>query len=61
MLFRSINFALPLTSGSSGWTEVKGGVEFGRGAFTLGLNGQAAVGNAPIVDQRGAIDLTLRF
>ncbi|HMI39961.1 MAG TPA: autotransporter domain-containing protein, partial [Sphingomicrobium sp.] len=56
-----INFALPLTSGSSGWTEVKGGVEFGRGAFTLGLNGQAAVGNAPIVDQRGAVDLTLRF
>jgi outer membrane autotransporter protein len=56
-----IAFALPLTSGGSGWTEVKGGVEFGRGAFTLGLNGHATVGDAPIVDQRAAIDLTLRF
>ena len=56
-----IAFALPLTSGGSGWTEVKGGVEFGRGAFTLGLNGQASVGDAPILDQRGAIDVTLRF
>ena len=56
-----VAFALPLTSGGSAWTEVKGGIEFGRGAFTLGLNGQATVGNAPIVDQRGAIDLTVRF
>ncbi len=54
-------FALPLTSGGSGWSEVKGGFELIRGNFTLGLNGQATVGDAPLADQRGAVDLTLRF
>ena len=54
-------FALPLTSGGSGWSEVKGGVALTRGALTLGLNGQATVGDAPLSDQRGAVDLTVRF
>ncbi|HEX6072782.1 MAG TPA: autotransporter domain-containing protein [Sphingomicrobium sp.] len=55
------SFVLPLTNGGSGWMEVKGGVELSRGAFTIGLSGQATAGDAPIADQRGAVDLTLRF
>jgi hypothetical protein len=55
------SFVLPLTNSGSGWMEVKGGVEMTRGAFTIGLSGQATAGDAPISDQRGAVDLTLRF
>jgi subtilase-type serine protease len=55
------DFVLPLTNSGSGWMEVKGGVELTRGAFTLGLSGQATAGDAPISDQRGAIDLTFKF
>lgn len=56
-----VAFALPLTSAGTGWSEMRGGVEMSRGAFTLGLNGQATVGDAPLADQRGAVDLTVRF
>jgi outer membrane autotransporter protein len=55
------SFILPLTNIGSGWMEVKGGVQFTRGAFSLGLSGQATAGDAPISDQRGAVDLTFRF
>jgi hypothetical protein len=55
------SFILPLTNGGSGWLEAKGGVEFTKGAFSLGLSGQATAGDAPLSDKRGAIDLTYRF
>ena len=55
------SFVLPLTNGGSGWAEVKGGLELTRGAFTIGLSGQATAGDAPISDQRGAVDFTFRF
>ena len=55
------DFVLPLTNSGSGWMEVKGGVELSRGNFSLGLSGQATAGDAPISDQRGAVDLTFRF
>jgi outer membrane autotransporter protein len=55
------SFALPLTNGGSGWMELKGGVELTRGKFSLGLSGQANMGDAPLSDQRGAVDLTFRF
>ena len=55
------SFALPLVGGGSGWMEVKGGVELTRGKFSLGLSGQATAGDAPIADQRGAVDLSFRF
>ena len=55
------SFMLPLTNGGSGWLEAKGGVEISRGAFTLGLSGQATAGDAPLSDKRGAVDLTFRF
>ena len=55
------SFALPLTAGGSGWMEMKGGIELTRGKFSLGLSGQATSGNAPLADQRGAVDLTFRF
>lgn len=55
------DFVLPLTNGGSGWAEVKGGVEFTRGALSLGLSGQATAGDAPISDQRGAVELTIKF
>jgi hypothetical protein len=54
-------FALPLGGTGSGWMEVKGGVDVSRGALSLGLSGQATAGNAPIPDQRAAVDLTFRF
>jgi hypothetical protein len=55
------SFVLPLTNGGSGWAEIKGGLELTRGAFTIGLSGQATAGDAPISDQRGAVDFTFRF
>jgi len=55
------SFALPLTNGGSGWLETKGGVSVERGALSLGLSGQATVGDAPISDQRGLVDVTFRF
>jgi hypothetical protein len=55
------SFILPLTNGGSGWLEAKGGVEFTKGAYSLGLSGQATAGDAPLSDKRGAIDLTYRF
>jgi outer membrane autotransporter protein len=55
------SFALPLTGGGLGWMELKGGVEMTRGKFSVGLSGQATAGDAPISDQRGAVDLTYRF
>jgi hypothetical protein len=54
-------FALPLTNGASGWAEVKGGVSMSRGAFTLGLSGQATAGDAPISDQRGLVSFSVKF
>jgi len=54
-------FALPLTSGASGWAEVKGGVSMSRGSLTLGLSGQATAGDAPISDQRGLVSLSIKF
>jgi V8-like Glu-specific endopeptidase len=54
-------FALPLGGTGSGWMEVKGGVDVSRGAFSLGLSGQATAGDAPIRDQRAAADFTFRF
>jgi len=55
------DFALPLTNGGSGWVEVKGGVSATRGAFSLGLSGQATAGDAPISDQRGLVSLGFHF
>ncbi|WP_345238700.1 autotransporter domain-containing protein [Sphingomonas lutea] len=55
------SFALPLTGGGSGWMEMKGGVEMTRGKFSLGLTGQATAGDAPLSDQRGAVEMKLRF
>ncbi len=55
------DFALPLTNSGSGWMEVKGGVSVTRGAFSLGLSGQATAGDAPLSDKRGAIDFTVKF
>ena len=55
------DFALPLTNGGSGWMEVKGGVAVSRGALSFGLSGQATAGDAPISDQRGLVDVSLRF
>jgi hypothetical protein len=55
------SFVLPLTNGGSGWLEAKGGVELSKGAFSIGLSGQATAGDAPLADKRGAIDLTYRF
>ncbi|GAA4718950.1 hypothetical protein GCM10023325_14680 [Sphingomonas lutea] len=55
------SFALPLTGGGSGWMEMKGGVEMSRGKFSLGLTGQATAGDAPLADQRGAVEMKLRF
>jgi len=55
------DFALPLTNGGSGWMEVKGGVSVSRGAFSLGLSGQATAGDAPISDQRGLVSLGFHF
>jgi outer membrane autotransporter protein len=54
-------FALPLTNGGSGWMEVKGGIAMSRGAFSLGISGQATAGDAPISDQRGLVNLSLKF
>ena len=54
-------FALPLTNGGSGWMELKGGVEMTRGKFSLGLSGQATAGDAPMADQRGAVEMKFRF
>jgi hypothetical protein len=54
-------FALPLTNSGRGWAEVKGGVSMSRGAFTLGLSGQATAGDAPISDQRGLVSLGVKF
>ena len=56
-----LRFALPLTNSGSGWMEMKGGVEVSKGKFSLGLSGQATAGDAPLSDQRGAIDFTYRF
>ncbi|QNN68497.1 autotransporter outer membrane beta-barrel domain-containing protein [Sphingomonas lutea] len=58
---RDMTFALPLTGGGSGWMEMKGGVEMTRGKFSLGLSGQATAGDAPLADQRGAVEMKLRF
>lgn len=55
------HFALPLTNGGSGWMEAKGGVAVERGPLSLGLSGQATVGDAPFQDQRGLVDVTFRF
>jgi subtilase-type serine protease len=55
------DFTLPLTNGGSGWAEVKGGVSLSRGAFSLGLSGQATAGHAPISDQRGLVSFDFRF
>ncbi|MFL6847705.1 MAG: autotransporter domain-containing protein, partial [Sphingomicrobium sp.] len=55
------DFVLPLTSSGKGWMEAKGGVEFTRGAFTLGLTGQATAGDAPVSDQRGAVSMAFKF
>jgi hypothetical protein len=54
-------FALPLTNGGSGWMEVKGGIALSRGAFSLGVSGQATAGDAPISDQRGLVSLSFKF
>jgi subtilase-type serine protease len=53
-------FHLPLATSSSGWAEIKGGVTFGDGPFTLGLSGQHATGNA-MTDNRGQADIRFRF
>jgi uncharacterized protein YhjY with autotransporter beta-barrel domain len=55
------SFALPLTNGGKGWMEAKGGISIERGAFSLGLSGQATVGDAPLSDQRGLVDIAFRF
>ncbi|HVM21972.1 MAG TPA: autotransporter outer membrane beta-barrel domain-containing protein [Sphingomicrobium sp.] len=55
------DFVLPLTNGGSGWVEMKGGVEMTRGAFSLGLTGQATAGSAPLSDKRGLIQASFRF
>jgi outer membrane autotransporter protein len=54
-------FALPLTNGGSGWMEMKGGLEMSKGKFSLGLTGQATVGDAPLSDQRGLVNFTMKF
>lgn len=54
-------FYLPLGYASSGWAEVKGGVTFGDGPFTLGLSGQHAVGAGEMSDQRAQADIRFRF
>ena len=54
-------FALPLTSGGSGWMEVKGGLGISKGKFSVGVTGQATVGDAPISDQRGLVNVSLKF
>jgi subtilase-type serine protease len=53
-------FDLPLTDGSTAWAEIKGGVTFGDGPFTLGLSGQHATGNA-MTDNRAQADVRFRF
>jgi uncharacterized protein YhjY with autotransporter beta-barrel domain len=52
---------LPLGSSAKGWAELKGGLTFGKGPLSLGLSGNAAIGDAPFADQRGAVDFTVRF
>ena len=55
------SFMLPLTNGGSGWMEAKGGLALQRGHFTLGVSGQATVGDAPLSDKRGMVDVAFRF
>ena len=55
------SFALPLADSGNGWVEAKGGVELSRGAFSLGLTGQATVGSAPISDHRGLVSVGYKF
>ncbi len=52
---------LPLGMAGSSWSEVRGGLELSRGPLTIGLRGETALGQSPIADQRGAVDLTFRF
>ena len=52
---------LPLGMAGDSWSEVKGGLEISRGALTIGLKGETAFGSSPYADQRGAVDLTVRF
>jgi outer membrane autotransporter protein len=52
---------LPLNGGGKGWAELKGGLALTRGAVSIGLTGNAAVGDSPYADQRGAMNLTFRF
>ena len=42
------DFVLPLTNGGSGWVEAKGGIGCRAAPFSLGLSGQASVGDAPL-------------
>jgi len=55
------SFVLPLTNGGSGWMEAKGGIAMQRGAVSFGLSGQATMGDAPISDKRGLVDVSWKF